>query len=144
MTDAIMEFTNMSKKRRSNKDSDSRKETVESTLVGDRFSMDKVVTILNNIKKVDDYTMFQVLNELHKPDSRAAFIMLRLDRRRGWMDLVSSLMQGTWLRKEGEFRLLFMGLKLLLLFLCSIMLIITRTIFCFIGCMVQWGDILVH
>ena len=144
MTDAIMEFTNMSKKRRSNKDSDSRKETVESTLVGDRFSMDKVVTILNNIEKVDDYTMFQVLNELHKPDSRAAFIMLRLDRRRGWMDLVSTLMQGTWLRKEGEFRLLFMGLKLLLLFLCSIMLIITRTIFCCIGCMVQWGDILVH
>ena len=144
MTDAIMEFTNMSKKRRSNKDSDSRKETVESTLVGDRFSMDKVVTILNNIEKVDDYTMFQVFNELHKPDSRAVFIMLRLDRRRGWMDLVSSLMQGTWLRKEGEFRLLFMGLKLLLLFLCSIMLIITRTIFCCFGCMVQWGDILVH
>ena len=58
MTDATMEFTNMSRKRRSNKDSDSRKETVESTLVGDRFSMDKVVTILNNIEKVDDYTMF--------------------------------------------------------------------------------------
>ena len=58
MTDAIMEFTNMSKKRRSNKDSDSRKETVESALVGDRFSMDKVVAILNNIEKVDDYTMF--------------------------------------------------------------------------------------
>lgn len=49
MTDAIMEFTNMSRKRRSNKDSDSRKETVEFALVGDRFSMDKVV---------DDYTMF--------------------------------------------------------------------------------------
>ena len=91
MTDAIMEFINMSRKRHSNKDSESQKETVESAPVGDRFSMDKAVTILNNIENVDDYTMFKVLNELHKPDSKVAFIMLRSDRRRGWMDLVSSL-----------------------------------------------------
>ena len=54
--------------------------------------MDKVVTIFNNIENVDDYTMFKVLNELHKLDSRAAIIMLRPDRRMGLMDLVSSLM----------------------------------------------------
>ena len=58
MIDAMMEFTNMSRKRCSNKDSDSRKETVEFALVGDRFSMDKVVAILNNIEKVDNYIMF--------------------------------------------------------------------------------------
>ena len=72
--------------------------------------MDKVVAMLNSIENVDDYTIFKVLNELHKPDSKAAFIMLRPERRRGWMDLVSSLMLGTWLRKEGKFGLLFMGL----------------------------------
>ena len=47
--------------------------------------------ILNTIENVDDYTMFKVFNELHKSDSRATFIMLRPNRR-GWMDLVSSLM----------------------------------------------------
>ena len=92
MTDAIMEFIDMSMKRHSNKDSDSWKKTVKFVLVGDRFSMDKVVTIFNNIENVDDYTMFKVLNELHKLDSRAAIIMLRPDRRMGLMDLVSSLM----------------------------------------------------
>ncbi|KAK7825671.1 hypothetical protein CFP56_032820, partial [Quercus suber] len=40
ITDAVMEFIDMSRKRRSDKDSDSRKTTVESTPVGDRFSMD--------------------------------------------------------------------------------------------------------
>ena len=89
--DAIMEFTDMSRKRRSDKDNNSRKTTVESALVGDRFSMDKAIAILNSIENVDDYTMFKVLNELQKPDSGAAFIMLRSDRRRGWMDLVSNL-----------------------------------------------------
>ena len=59
--------------------------------VDDKFSMDKVIAIHNRIENVDDYTMFKVLNELQKPDSRAAFIMLRSDRRRGWMDLVSNL-----------------------------------------------------
>jgi len=92
MTNAIMEFTDMSRKRRSDKDSDSQKEIVESVSVGDKFSMDKVVAILNSIENVDNYTMFKVLNELHKPDSKVAFIMLRLDKRRGWMDLVNSLM----------------------------------------------------
>ena len=92
MTDAIMEFMDMSMKRHSNKDSDSWKETIKFASVGDRFSMDKVVTIFNNIENVDDYTMFKVLNELHKLDNRAAIIMLRSDRRMDWMDLVSSLM----------------------------------------------------
>ena len=90
--DAIMEFTNMSRKRRSDKDNNSRKTTVESALVGDRFSMDKAIAILNSIENVNDYTMFKVLNEPQKLDSRVAFIMLRPDRRRGWMDLVSNLL----------------------------------------------------
>ncbi|KAK9993109.1 hypothetical protein SO802_022812 [Lithocarpus litseifolius] len=92
ITDAIMEFTDMSRKRHSNKDRDSRKEIVECAPVGDRFSMDKAVTIPNTIENVDDYTMFKVLIKLHKPDSRATFIMLRPNRRKGWMDLVSNLM----------------------------------------------------
>nr|POF00637.1 hypothetical protein CFP56_26207 [Quercus suber] len=39
ITDAVMEFIDMSRKRRSDKDSDSRKTTVESTPVGDRSLM---------------------------------------------------------------------------------------------------------
>ena len=81
--DAIMEFTNMSRKRRSDKDNNSRKTTVESALVGDRFSMDKVIAILNSIENVDDYTMFKVLNKLHKSNSKATFIMLKPNRRSG-------------------------------------------------------------
>ena len=60
--------------------------------MGDKFSMDKVVAILNSIENVDNYTMFKVLNELHKLDSKVAFIMLRPDKKWGWMDLVNSLM----------------------------------------------------
>ena len=82
----------MLRKRCSNKDRDSQKEIVEFALMGDRFSMDKVVAILNSIENVDDYAMFKVLNELHKLDGRASFIMLKPNRRRNWMDLVSSLM----------------------------------------------------
>ena len=92
MTNAIMEFTDISRKRRSDKDSDSQKEIFESMSVGDKFLMDKVVAILNSIENVDNYTVFKVLNELHKPDGKIAFIMLRPDKRRGWMDLVNSLM----------------------------------------------------
>nr|POF03059.1 hypothetical protein CFP56_69023 [Quercus suber] len=55
MIDVIIEFTDMLRKRRSNKDSDSRKETIESASMGDRFSMDKVIAILNSIENVDDY-----------------------------------------------------------------------------------------
>ena len=83
ITDAIMEFTNMSRKMHTNKDSDSQKETIESVPMDDRFSMDKAVAILNTIENVDDYTMFNVFNELHKSDSRATFIMLRPNRRGG-------------------------------------------------------------
>ena len=83
MTNTIMEFTDMSRKMCSNKDSNSWKEIVESMSVDDKFSMDKVIAIHNRIENVDDYTMFKVLNELHKSDSKAAFIMLRPDGRRG-------------------------------------------------------------
>lgn len=53
--------------------------------------MDKAIAILNSIENVNDYTMFKVLNKLYKLDSRATFIMLRADRRRGWMYLVNNL-----------------------------------------------------
>nr|POE73602.1 hypothetical protein CFP56_26963 [Quercus suber] len=69
ITDAINNFTEMS-----------------------RFSMDRAVEILNSIENVDDFTVFKILKELYNPDSRAAFISSRPDRRRGWADLVGSLM----------------------------------------------------
>lgn len=59
---------------------------------GDRLSMDRAVEILNSIENVDNFTIFRVLKELHNSDNRAAFILLGSNRRRGWMDLVSSLM----------------------------------------------------
>ena len=49
----------------------------------DPFSMDKAVEILNSIYNVDDLTLFKVLNELHKLESKAAFIMMKQERRRG-------------------------------------------------------------
>lgn len=61
-------------------------------LGGDRFSMDRAVEILNSIENVDNFTIFKVLKELHNSDNRVAFILLGSNRRRGWMDLVSSLM----------------------------------------------------
>ena len=58
----------------------------------DPFSMDKAVAILNSIDNVDDLTLFKVLNELHQPESKVTFIMMKLERRWGWMDLVTSLL----------------------------------------------------
>ena len=72
----------MSRKRRSDKESESRK-TVESAPMRDPFSMDKAMTILNTTDNVDDLTLFKVLNELHKLESKAAFIMMKQERRRG-------------------------------------------------------------
>ena len=45
--------------------------------------MDKAVAILNTIADVNDYTMFKVLNKLHKLESRVAFIIMRPERRKG-------------------------------------------------------------
>ena len=78
-TNAIMEFTEMSRKRRSNKESESKK-IVESEPLHDPFSMGKAVEILNIIDNVDNYTLFKVLNEPHKPESKAAFIMMNPER----------------------------------------------------------------
>ena len=86
-----MEFMEMSRKRRSDKASESQK-TVESAPLHDPFSMGKAMAILNIIDNVDNYTLFKVLNELHKPESKAAFIMMNPERWRGWMDLVTSLL----------------------------------------------------
>ena len=58
----------------------------------DPFSMDKAMAILNTIDNVNDLTLFKVLNKIHRPESRATFIMMKLERRRGWMDLVTSLL----------------------------------------------------
>ena len=91
MTDAINNFTEMSRQRLS-RDSESRPQSVDSTLGGDRFSMDRAIEILNSIENVDDFTVFKFLKELHNPNSKATFISPRPDRRKGWMDLVGSLM----------------------------------------------------
>ena len=91
VTDVIMEFTKMSRIRHNDKESGSWK-TVESVSMRDPFSMDKAMTILNTIDNVNDLTLFKVLNKLHRPESRATFIMMKLERRRGWMDLVTSLL----------------------------------------------------
>ena len=91
MTDAINNFIEMSRQRLS-RDSKSRPQSIDSTLGGDRFSMDRAIEILNSIENADDFTVFKILKELHNPDNRANFISLRPDRRRGWMDLVGSLM----------------------------------------------------
>nr|POE73603.1 hypothetical protein CFP56_26964 [Quercus suber] len=91
MTDAINNFTEMSRQRLS-KDSGSRPQFVDTALRGDRFSMDRAIEILNSIENVDDFTIFKILKELYNPDSKAAFISPRPDRRRSWADLVGSLM----------------------------------------------------
>ena len=69
MTDAINNFTELSRQRLS-KDSNSRPQSVDFALGGDRFLMDRSVKILNSIENIDDFTMFKVLKELHNPDSR--------------------------------------------------------------------------
>ena len=46
----------------------------------DPFSMDKAMAILNTIDNVNDLTLFKVLDKLHKPESRATFIMMKLER----------------------------------------------------------------
>ncbi|KAK9997236.1 hypothetical protein SO802_021922 [Lithocarpus litseifolius] len=88
-TYAIMEFMEMSRKRRSDKKSKSQK-TVESTSMHDPFSMAKAVDIVNSIPDVDDYTLFKVLEKFHEPESGVAFITLNPERRWGWMEQVTS------------------------------------------------------
>ena len=82
MIDVINNFMEMSRQRL-NRDSESRPQSVDSALGGDRFFMDRAVEILNSIENIDDFTVFKILNELHNPDNRAAFISPRPDGRRG-------------------------------------------------------------
>ncbi|KAL0004616.1 hypothetical protein SO802_012177 [Lithocarpus litseifolius] len=58
VTDAIIEFTEMSRKRRNDKESESLK-TIEFVPMCDPLSMDKAVAILNTIDNVDDLTLFK-------------------------------------------------------------------------------------
>ena len=87
MTDAIKNLTEVSRQRH-NRKSKRRRQSVES-IGGSMFSMAKAVDILNSIEDIDDFTFFKVIEELHNPESRSAFILMTPDRRRGWMDWVS-------------------------------------------------------
>ena len=69
MIDAINNFMELSRQRLS-KDNNSRPQSVDFALGGDRFLMDRSIKILNSIENIDDFTMFKVLKELHNPDSR--------------------------------------------------------------------------
>ena len=86
-----MEFIEMLRKSHSDKESKSQK-TIESMQMHDPFSMGKAMAILNTIGNVDDYTLFKILNGLHKLESKAAFIMMNPERQRVWMDLVTSIL----------------------------------------------------
>uniref|UniRef100_A0A7N2MH40 At2g29880-like C-terminal domain-containing protein n=1 Tax=Quercus lobata TaxID=97700 RepID=A0A7N2MH40_QUELO len=86
MTDAIKNLTEVSRQRH-NRKSERRRQSVES-IGGSMFSMAKAVDILNSIEDIDDFTFFKVIEELHNPESRSAFILMTPDRRRGWMDWV--------------------------------------------------------
>lgn len=91
MTDAIKNLTEVSRQRH-NRNSERRRQSVESIGGSDMFSMAKAVDILNSIEDINDFTLFKVIQELHNPESRSAFILMTPDRRRSWMDWVSGNM----------------------------------------------------
>ena len=91
MTDAIKNLTEVSRQRH-NRNSERRRQSVESIGGSDMFSMAKAVDILNSIEDINDFTLFKVIQELHNPESRSAFNLMTPDRRRSWMDWVSGNM----------------------------------------------------
>lgn len=91
MTDAINNLTEESRQRH-NRDSERRRQSVESSAGDDMFSMAKAVDILNSIEDIDDFTLFKVLQELHNPETRSTFILMTPERRMGWMDWISGYM----------------------------------------------------
>nr|POF15402.1 hypothetical protein CFP56_49113 [Quercus suber] len=88
MTEAIKDFTEVSKARLMS--NESRQQTGESFVGGDKFSIDKAIEVLNLYDHLDFYAHYKVLKELLNPDSRAAFIAMKPGRRRARMDLVGS------------------------------------------------------
>ncbi|XP_050243328.1 uncharacterized protein LOC126692000 isoform X1 [Quercus robur] len=88
-TNAIVE-TEMSRISR-DKDSESRK-TIDSAQVLDPLSMVMATEIVNSMfDSLGDETMFEVLEKLEKPECRQAFIKLKPERRRGWIEQLTSL-----------------------------------------------------
>ena len=88
MTDAINNFTEMSRQRL-RRDSESRPQSVDSTLGGDRFSMDRAIEILNSIENADDFTVFKILKELIIPTvGLLSFHRGQIGEGAGWIWLV--------------------------------------------------------
>lgn len=88
-TNAIVE-TEMSRISR-DKDSESRK-TIDSAQVLDPLSMVMATEIVNSMfDSLGDETMFEALEKLEKPECRQAFIKLKPERRRGWIEQLTSL-----------------------------------------------------
>ena len=80
-----MEFIEMLRKSHSDKESKSQK-TIESMQMHDPFSMGKAMAILNTIGNVDDYTLFKILNGLHKLESGLlSSWWIRKDNGSGWI-----------------------------------------------------------
>ena len=60
---------------------------------GDQFSINKVITLLNEHTDVDHFTYCKVVMEFHYAQSRATFFAMTVDRRRAWIDFVGSGLQ---------------------------------------------------
>nr|POF14444.1 hypothetical protein CFP56_79002 [Quercus suber] len=90
-TDAIVE-TQMSRKTGSDKDSESQI-TIESAQVPDRFSsmVEATKIVISMADSLGDETMFEVLEKLENLECRQAFITLKPERRRGWIEQLTSL-----------------------------------------------------
>ena len=93
MTKAILGFIEM-RKARLNRSTDCTPQSGESFVGGgDRFSIDKAVTLLNKHTDVDHFTYCKVVKELHNPESNVAFFAITIERRRAWIDFVGSGLQ---------------------------------------------------
>nr|XP_023928324.1 L10-interacting MYB domain-containing protein-like isoform X2 [Quercus suber] len=88
MNEAIKGFMEVSKVRLIA--NESRKQTGESFVGGDRFSIYKAVEVLNSYDHLYDFTRYKVLKELLNPNVRAAFISMKPERRNAWMELVGN------------------------------------------------------
>ena len=64
---------------------------VESAQVPNPFSMAKATEILLSISGLNDITAFKALEKLEKLECRQVFITLTPEKRRGWIEYLSSL-----------------------------------------------------
>lgn len=91
-TDSILNLTESSKTRldaRSAKASDS-EEFGESVFIGDKFSLEKGIKILNQYEDMDNATFFKVLKVIYNLNDRIAFITMPDNRRKDWMDHIAN------------------------------------------------------